>query len=182
MALLLAALAVEVGAGEALDEWLGARLAARPSPAGVIPRASSNGATVLADPIYEVLVAKGSFKNLLHERPLHFTGRSLLLQDERLYDGALRLYTTWNKIAPTGEPSTAACFGLTRGDARSALDIAAAVLVFFGRLLKVATPRTTVCRRSLRGCGRRSRSCSGRGRSSCSARATARRSRRGSSA
>lgn len=57
------------------------------------------------DPIYKYLTANYKFKNLLHEIPLYLIGQSILLSMPDLYDEALVLYSTRNKIVHKGEPS-----------------------------------------------------------------------------
>ncbi len=58
----------------------------------------------LKDPIYLSLRSKTNFSYLLHECPLYIWNRSILLEDEKLYASAKKLYSTRNKIAHWGEP------------------------------------------------------------------------------
>lgn len=60
------------------------------------------------DPVYQKLREPTNFSMYLHERPLYLFGRSLFLENENLYQSALRLYSTRNKITHRGEPAKSA--------------------------------------------------------------------------
>ena len=66
---------------------------------------TANG-EVLKDPIYQRLKEKTNFSFLLHERPLYIWKRSVLLENENLYNAAKQLYSTRNKIVHWGEPDS----------------------------------------------------------------------------
>lgn len=59
---------------------------------------------VFKDPIYQILKEKTSFSALLHERPLYIWNKSVLLENEPLYNAARDLYRTRNKIVHFGAP------------------------------------------------------------------------------
>jgi hypothetical protein len=61
--------------------------------------------SIVKDPIYEYLSNKTDFKQLIHERPLYLFRRSLLIENEQLYQAANKLYRTRNKIVHRGELS-----------------------------------------------------------------------------
>jgi hypothetical protein len=134
MALLLTAMAVETAAGEALAEWHGARLAAVPRSSSVVEVRRAGG-TLLVDPVYDVLADRPGFKHILHERPLHLVGRSLLLADEPTYQRMLKLYAARNKISHLGAPAANAqsCYQLTRDNVEEAIDAAIRCFAFFGK-------------------------------------------------
>lgn len=67
----------------------------------VISMQTKNG-NILKDPIYEKLIKRSNFENLLHEIPLYIIEKSLLLEDQKLYQSALKLYRTRNKIVHKG--------------------------------------------------------------------------------
>jgi hypothetical protein len=67
----------------------------------VLPQA--DGKSVQKDPIYEKLRGRSDFNVLIHELALYILGRSLLMEDEGLYQRAKRLYLTRNKLAHLGE-------------------------------------------------------------------------------
>lgn len=79
------------------------------------------------DPIYMALVDRTDFKKLLHEIPLYLTKRSILLENETLYQDLIRLYKTRNKIVHWGAPldeNEAERIPLTEKGANDAFDIA----------------------------------------------------------
>jgi hypothetical protein len=141
---LSAAIALEAIALEWLDEQYQRRLAGGPGPQlRVIDIPRSGGRTTQGDPVYEVLESRTKFRGLLHERPLYVTGRSLLVEQEALYQRAQRLYATRNQIAHRGEipDAESQCFTLTRPDAVTALQTVSAIFQWFGRSAPPDYPR-----------------------------------------
>jgi hypothetical protein len=57
---------------------------------------------VYKDPIFSFFQQQTNFSNLLHLMPLYLLKRSLMVEDKILYDAALKLYKTRNKIAHLG--------------------------------------------------------------------------------
>ena len=105
--ILYAAISIEAAAATLLDEEYERLIAAVPTPSAVrvIDLPQAGGAHRRIDPVYAHLTrGGGQFRTLLHELPLYIFGRSLMVQNQALYDGALRLYTTRNAIAHRGEP------------------------------------------------------------------------------
>jgi hypothetical protein len=59
---------------------------------------------VAKDPVYEKLRNNRSdFRGLLHELSLYVLGRSLLIENENLYQDAMKLYAIRNKLAHIGD-------------------------------------------------------------------------------
>jgi len=103
----------------------------------------ARGKTIQKDPIYAYLsYEKKDFTRLLHEIPLYLLKRSLLLEDERLYQVAKKLYLTRNKIVHLGEAPDEgdAYFSLNRSGAVGALECAIEVFDWFGETRKYANP------------------------------------------
>ena len=82
-ALLYSAISMEAGSATKLDEI-----------------ANSKGAK---DPVFKLLSKRSRFAQRLHEIPLYLTGKSLLVENEPLYQIATKVYRTRNKIAHLGE-------------------------------------------------------------------------------
>jgi hypothetical protein len=103
-AILYAAMSIEVAFGSVIDAaYVG--LIGNPSDARhrVIGIPQAGGTLVYKDPVYERLRSRTDFSVLLNELSLYVLHRSLLLEDESLFQQAKRLYTTRNKIVHSGE-------------------------------------------------------------------------------
>ncbi len=102
----------------------------------VIETASPPGGTSPSDPVFRQLMeaARRQYRVYLHQLPLYVMGRSLLLDDEILYQQALSLQQTRNAIAHHGEPDETKnnLLGLDREGASDALTIARGVFKWFG--------------------------------------------------
>jgi hypothetical protein len=136
-AILYAAFAVEVLAGDVLNRAYGSAIASAivPSDLRIIERAVSKSASVRKDPIYEQLQASARrrFSLLLHELPLYMMRRSLLQDDEALYNSALKLQESRNLLAHRGNAGTSSeTFPPTSKGAHDALEIARRVFHWFG--------------------------------------------------
>jgi hypothetical protein len=91
--------------------------------------------TVLKDPVYKFLFDRGSFRELIHELPLYLFKRSLLIENEKLYQKADKLYRTRNNIAHRGEVSTGqetSRFGINTEGAKAAITCAIDLFKWFG--------------------------------------------------
>jgi hypothetical protein len=103
-AILYAAMSTEVALGSVIDAAyegiIGNPIDTRFRVVG-IPQAG--GTLVYKDPVYERLRSRTDFSVLLHELSLYVLRRSLLLDDESLFQRAKRLYATRNKIVHSGE-------------------------------------------------------------------------------
>jgi hypothetical protein len=106
--LLYAAIAVETAIATKLDEAYESVIQAGDSKGTlrVISISQGGGTSVVKDPVYEFLFNKSRFAERLHEVSLYLVGKSLLLDDEALYQKITKLYRTRNKIAHLGEPPT----------------------------------------------------------------------------
>ena len=134
--LLYAAIAAEALAAGRLEQEYAARLVSMSVPdLRTIEVPVRGGTTVRKDPIYEALSARTQFSALLHECPLYLMGKSLLVEHPEIYQRALRLYSTRNKIVHRGEineDNTTQCFTLTYRDAWTALRCVADIFRWFG--------------------------------------------------
>lgn len=95
---------------------------------------SQKGGTLITkDPVYELLRSGSKFLELLHEIPLYIFGKSLLVDNEALYQKATRLYRTRNKIAHLGEPHAGnqTTFAMTEEDALEAIECAMNIFQWF---------------------------------------------------
>jgi len=103
-AVLYAAMSAEVAFGSVIDEAYERIIASQNDPRfRIISLPQAGGKAVLKDPIYEKLRGRSDFNILIHELSLYTLGRSLLAENEGLYQNAKRLYLTRNKLAHLGE-------------------------------------------------------------------------------
>lgn len=138
--LLYAAISMETFSATALEDSYSQSLNMTPPPSHL--RISKftlpGGHTRKKDPVFAYLAerSKTDFAPLLHEMPLYLTGKSLLVDDEQLYQRARRLYKTRNRIVHSGlvtEEDTD-LFTLTFSDAKIGLQTALDVCRWFGML------------------------------------------------
>ncbi len=102
------------------------------------------GETVVKDPVFEDLRAKDSFAQLLHVLPLYVMRRSLLVDNETLYQNALKLYNTRNAIAHRGTlagESAKAFAVLDKDSALDAIEIAIQLFAWFRGRRDFTSPR-----------------------------------------
>ncbi|MCW3053169.1 MAG: hypothetical protein JWN14_2339, partial [Chthonomonadales bacterium] len=86
------------------------------------------------DPIFGLLNERANFGFYLHERPLYLLKRSLLLENEALYNRAVALYSARNKIGHEGVISAASDNPYKNAgsdEAELAMDIGMAVINWF---------------------------------------------------
>jgi hypothetical protein len=103
-AVLYAAMSAEVVFGTVIDEAYQQIVASGNDPRfRIIVLPLAGGKSIQKDPIYEKLRARSDFNALIHELALYILGRSLLMEDQGLYQSAKRLYHTRNKLAHIGE-------------------------------------------------------------------------------
>lgn len=103
-AVLYAAMSAEVAFGAVIDEAYEQIIASgNDARFRMIVLPQADGKSVQKDPIYEKLRGRSDFNVLIHELALYILGRSLLMEDEGLYQRAKRLYLTRNKLAHLGE-------------------------------------------------------------------------------
>lgn len=55
------------------------------------------------DPVYKELNKSDKFSNKIHEQSLYILNKSLLVENEKLYQGMINMYKTRNKIVHEGE-------------------------------------------------------------------------------
>jgi hypothetical protein len=93
-----------------------------------------DGGRAIKDPIYEYLDSKSEFKLLIHEQALYILKRSLFIENEPLYQNAMRLYRTRNKIVHQGElpaGNETSCFAISDAGALAAMNCAIEVFKWF---------------------------------------------------
>ncbi len=94
------------------------------------------------DPVYRYLANSKSFSVLLSELPLYVFRRSMLEEDQHLYQKALRLYRTRNGLAHRpGTDSDRDVFPFSHAGATSALECAVEVFAWFRVEEKYSIPR-----------------------------------------
>jgi hypothetical protein len=129
-------MAVEIVAATKLDEIYTSIIQSEDTKdrMRIVPVPQGSNQTIIKDPIYEYLKSKTDFAQLLHERPLYLLNKSLLIDNEPLYQNARKLYRTRNKIVHRGEPSPeeeTSHFSLNQADARTAIECAIEVFKWF---------------------------------------------------
>ncbi len=137
-AILYAALSAETVATTKLEEAYNRFLQAG-DPEGTIRLVSfsRNKETIVKDPVYTFLSDRGSFRQLIHELPLYLFRRSLLIENEQLFQKAEKLYRTRNNIAHRGEVSTGqetSHFGINAAGSKAAITCAIGLFKWFGVL------------------------------------------------
>jgi hypothetical protein len=103
--ILYSAIAIESAAALVLDEHF--ETAIKPSGATewrVISRPIGGGKAVRKDPIWELLRRREDANSLLHEGALYVLGKSLMVEDEALFQRVQCVRATRNKIVHEGEP------------------------------------------------------------------------------
>ncbi|MCL4872270.1 MAG: hypothetical protein KJ063_25195 [Anaerolineae bacterium] len=109
----------------------------------VISSTQKGGIPVLKDPVYEFLFEKGKFAERLHQIPLYLTGKSLFVENEALYQKAIKLYRTRNKIAHLGEPPSGeqSYFEMNEEDGIAAIECAIEIMQWFGEQTNFPLPK-----------------------------------------
>jgi hypothetical protein len=132
-AILYAAIAVETLSGTLCEAEHQRLFTAVPRSETVrsISSVRSGGIYAMVDPIYRHLVKSNNFSVLLSELPLYVFRRSLLNEDQVLYQRALRLYRTRNSVAHRGQAAGDDVFPVTPEGAISALECAVDVFRWF---------------------------------------------------
>lgn len=103
--ILYSAIALETAAAIVLDDQYENYIKVGDSPAWrVVEFQQAGGKTVRKDPIWYALKERGDANALLHEGALYILQRSLLIDNEPLYQLTSRLRATRNKIVHKGEP------------------------------------------------------------------------------
>ena len=135
--ILYSAMAVEIAAATVLDERYDSEVRQSKFAAHrtiVLPQAG--GQTTQKDPIWDLLRHRSDFSSILfHEAVLYLLGRSLLAENEPLFQEVTRLRATRNKIVHQGEPpstGTSQYLTIDRDGSTIALRCAKAVLAWLG--------------------------------------------------
>lgn len=133
--ILYTAIAAETMASTVLEETYEALLK-NGDPTDTIRLLSLPPKGGIKDPIYEYLSSKTDFIHLIHQLPLYLLRRSLLVEDERLYQNARKLYATRNKIVHRGELSNdekpSSYLPISEMGAREAIECAIGLFRWFG--------------------------------------------------
>ncbi|WP_338791901.1 hypothetical protein [Bernardetia sp. MNP-M8] len=100
-AILYSAMAMEIALATKLDEDYKSKVNEKNY---IINSVITKDGRVEKDYLYEHLTNMNSFKILLRERSLYVWNKSIATDKQILYEAAMRLYTTRNKIAHLGRP------------------------------------------------------------------------------
>ena len=142
--ILYAAIAAETMASTVLEETYEAFLK-NGDPTGTIRLLALPPKGGIKDPIYEYLSSKSDFVQLIHQLPLYLLRRSLLVEDERLYQNARKLYATRNKIVHRGELSNdenlSSYLPISEVGAREAIECTVGLFRWFGVPEEYTIPR-----------------------------------------
>jgi hypothetical protein len=144
-AILYSAMSVEIVAATKLDEAYESLIlvANASSDFRIISIPQAGERVAVKDPIYEYLTSRTDFAQMLHERPLYILSKSLLVDNESLYQTARKLYRTRNKIVHRGEPPAgedATYFEMNQPDALAAIECAIEVFKWFGERGRYVIP------------------------------------------
>jgi hypothetical protein len=103
-AILYAAIACESAVGTTVDEAYEKSILTGTDRRWRVVSTRYGSQVVAKDPVYEKLRNNRSdFRGLLHELSLYVLGRSLLIENENLYQDAMKLHATRNKLAHIGD-------------------------------------------------------------------------------
>ena len=134
--ILYSAIALETAAAIMLDQYFETSI--KPNEAKewrMISRSIGSGKAVRKDPIWELLRKRDDANSLLHEGALYILGKSLLVENEALFQRVQCLRATRNKIVHEGEPpesSSNQYLPLDTNGSSDALDCVDAVLRWLG--------------------------------------------------
>lgn len=134
-ALLYSAMSIESLASTKLDEIYLAVIENKDSQHKLrVIELRQGNASIKKDPVFETLFSKSKFAERLHEIPLYLIGKSLLVENENLYQKAVKLYRTRNKIAHIGESPSGeqSYFEMNEDDSLVAINTAIEITKWFG--------------------------------------------------
>jgi hypothetical protein len=147
-AILYSAMAIEIIAATKLDEVYEMMIQQQGDATAdylrIISMSQAQGQIAIKDPIYDYLSSRQDFAQLLHERPLYLLKKSLLIENEQLYQTARKLYRTRNKIVHRGEPPTGddtSYFEMREADALTALECSIQIFRWFGETGEYTIPK-----------------------------------------
>lgn len=119
--ILYSAIAVEAMVSTRLDEMHEAAQTVRPDDLRMVSMRGAGGTTVAKDPVFEFLRKGSKFRTLLHELPLYVLRRSVLLEDEQLFQDLDKLYGTRNRLVHGGHADAADLLTIDYHGAKKAL-------------------------------------------------------------
>lgn len=134
-ALLYCAMAIETIANTKLDEKYQSLVSDSPDsiPHRIHEFEVGGGEIQRKDPVFKLIQQNSSFPSLLHEQPLYLFENSLLIDNESVYQNAVKLYRTRNKIVHAGEPPEEGnYFGYSIEDTRLAIQTCLNVFEWYG--------------------------------------------------
>lgn len=145
--ILYSAMATEIAFGTVIDRAY-ERIIAGPNDGRfrVIARPQAGGPSVLKDPVYEQLRgrSRSNFHVLIDELAVYTLCRSLLVENEGLYQRAKRLHTTRNKLAHTGvvdDNESNENYPIDEGGAMAALKTASDLFSWLGERADFPLPK-----------------------------------------
>lgn len=131
-AILYAIIAIETVSNNILENEYQKRLGRLNKHLRVLSFTQAGGICIKKDPIYEYLSEKSDFKQCLHERPLYLIRKSLLKDNQALYQKCLDLYKIRNHLVHKGIPEKKLAYQLNGENAQSAIECALSVFKWFG--------------------------------------------------
>jgi hypothetical protein len=134
-AILYTAIAVEVMATTKLDDAFKEEVKRGAHSLRLVTSALPGGKMVQKDPIFDQLreSAKRNFRILLHELPLYVSRRSLLLDNEVMYQQLLKLHATRNDLVQAGDVGGSTDrLPVDHDGAKEAMRLAIAAFQWFG--------------------------------------------------
>lgn len=144
--ILYAAMSMEVVFGSVIDKTYENIIAApQDQRFRVIERALAGGSSVVKDPVYERL-RRCDFSVLINELTLYTLARSLLVENESLYQQAKRLYSTRNKLAHSGvldENESNETYALDNDGSMAALETASNLFAWLGERSDFPLPKSS---------------------------------------
>ncbi|MDD5226064.1 MAG: hypothetical protein PHV97_02635 [Candidatus Omnitrophica bacterium] len=139
-AILYAIIAIETVANGMLEDEYQKKLKKKNKYLRVLSFAQAGGASIKKDPIFEYLSEKSDFKQCLHERPLYLMRKSLLKDDQTLYQKCISLYKIRNHLVHKGAPETNLAYQLDGENAKNAIECALSVFKWFGVKTRYVSP------------------------------------------
>jgi len=135
ISILFAAMSMEIAFGTALDAAYNAILNGPSDPRyRVLKIPIGGGRFTTKDPVYDRLRGKDDFSTRMHEMSLYMLGKSLRDEDQALYNKALILYRSRNKIVHLGttEDAKQEVLPVDKEGSNTAIQTAADCLTWLG--------------------------------------------------
>lgn len=144
ISILFAAMSMEIGFGTVLDEAYKAILLRPGDPRyRVLKIPICGGEFVTKDPVYDRLRGRDDFSTRMHEMSLYVLGKSLREENQDLYNNALILYRSRNKIVHLGttEDAKEKVLSVDGEGSRTAIQTATDCLTWLGLNHGVKLPK-----------------------------------------